>query len=191
MSATRVLGKWMNVDAAPVLLDLAQTLGDARLRTRTLRGYLRIARQLDLPAERRLAMCEEAFQAAQRDEEKRLAAEVARIVLRKGASGALAARAKATHRQDAAQERAALRRPHVRRLGGRHAEDVPHRRRGDRRREPEGPRAAQRVPLHEGVVRELHPPRRVQADRPGQRRHPDPFAAQCPTTTRSPATRPT
>ncbi len=94
-AATRVLGNWMNVDAAPVLLDLAKTLGDVRLRTRTLRGYLRIARQLDLPAERRLAMCEEAFQAAQRDEEKRLAAEVARIVLRKGASGALAERARA------------------------------------------------------------------------------------------------
>jgi hypothetical protein len=85
----------MNVDAAPVLLDLAKTLDDARLKTRALRGYLRIVRQLDLPTDRRLAMCEEAIAVAQRDEERRLAAEVVRIVVRKGASEAQAARAKA------------------------------------------------------------------------------------------------
>jgi HEAT repeat protein len=93
--ATRVLGAWMDADAAPVLLDLAKSLGDARLRTRALRGYLRIARQLNLPTDQRLAMCEAALQVAQRDEEKRLAAEIARIVLRKAPSAAQAARAKA------------------------------------------------------------------------------------------------
>ena len=94
-AATEVLGKWMDVDTAPLLLDLAKTLGDARLRTRALRGYLRIARQLDMSTDRRLAMCEEALRVAQRDEEKRLAAEIARIVLRKGANAAQAARTKA------------------------------------------------------------------------------------------------
>ena len=60
-AATRALGNWMSVDAAPVLLDLAKTLSDAKLKTRALRGYLRIARQLDLPIDRHLEMCEEAF----------------------------------------------------------------------------------------------------------------------------------
>jgi hypothetical protein len=37
-----------------------------------LRGYIRIARQMNLPAEQKLAMCEAAFRAAQRNEERRL-----------------------------------------------------------------------------------------------------------------------
>jgi hypothetical protein len=37
-----------------------------------LRGYIRIARQMNLPAEQKLAMCEAAFGAAQRNEERRL-----------------------------------------------------------------------------------------------------------------------
>ncbi len=93
--ATRVLGQWLNADAAPVLLDLSKTLTDTRLRARTLRGYLRIARHTDLPGDLRLSMCEEALQAAQSDEEKRAAIDVARIVLRKGATAAQADRAKA------------------------------------------------------------------------------------------------
>ena len=75
-TATRVLGNWMSVDAAPELLDLAKTLRDEKLRTRTLRGYIRIARQLDFTPDQRLAMCEEALKAAQRDEEKKLALDV-------------------------------------------------------------------------------------------------------------------
>lgn len=85
-AATKVLGNWMSVDAAPVLLELAKTLTDAKFKTRCLRGYLRIARQLDMPTERRLAMCDEAIQAAARDDEKRLAAEVIRVVTSKGAT---------------------------------------------------------------------------------------------------------
>ncbi len=94
-AATRVLGGWMSVDAAPVLLDLTKTLGDARLKARALRGYLRIARQLDLPLDRRLAMCEEALQWAQRKDERQLVAEVADVVVRRGASDAQKTRAQA------------------------------------------------------------------------------------------------
>ena len=94
-AATRVLGGWMSVDAAPVLLELAKTLGDARLQARALRGYLRIARQLDLPLDRRLAMCEEALQWAQRKDERQLVAEVAAVVVRGGASDAQKGRAQA------------------------------------------------------------------------------------------------
>jgi HEAT repeat protein len=75
-AATRVLGEWMSADAAPVLLDLARTLGDNRLKVRALRGYIRIARQLDVAPEERLAMCRTAMEAAQRDDEKKLVLEV-------------------------------------------------------------------------------------------------------------------
>jgi len=71
-AATRVLGEWMSADAAPELLKLAKTLRNDKLRIRALRGYIRIVRQMNLPADEKLAMCEAAFGAAQRDEERRL-----------------------------------------------------------------------------------------------------------------------
>lgn len=71
-AATRVLGEWMSADAAPELLKLAKTLRNDKLRIRALRGYIRIVRQMSLPAEQKLAMCEAAFGAAQRNEERRL-----------------------------------------------------------------------------------------------------------------------
>jgi HEAT repeat protein len=69
-AATRILGGWMSVDAAPVLLDLAKTLESERFRIRSLRGYIRIIRQLRLEVEDKLVMCEEALQAAERSDEK-------------------------------------------------------------------------------------------------------------------------
>ncbi|MDD4269288.1 MAG: HEAT repeat domain-containing protein [Pirellulales bacterium] len=71
-AATRALGTWTTPDAAPELLRLAKTLPSDNLKTRTLRGYIRIAQQMGLPPQQRLAMCNEAFQAAQRDEERLL-----------------------------------------------------------------------------------------------------------------------
>jgi HEAT repeat protein len=75
-AATRVLGEWMSADAAPELLKLAKALHNDKLRIRALRGYIRIARQMNLPAEQKLAMFEAAFAAAQRNEERRLALDV-------------------------------------------------------------------------------------------------------------------
>ena len=74
-AATRVLGEWMSADAAPVLLELAQD-GPPRFRVRTLRGYLRIARQLDVSTDERVAMARRALDVAQRDAEKELALEI-------------------------------------------------------------------------------------------------------------------
>jgi HEAT repeat protein len=71
-AATQVLGEWMGAEAAPVLLHLAETLRNDRFKTRALRGYIRILRQMNLPADEKLAMCEAAFRAARRDEERRL-----------------------------------------------------------------------------------------------------------------------
>ena len=44
-----------------MLLDLAKTLASDKLKSRALRGYIRLARQMDLPPDRRVAMCEEAL----------------------------------------------------------------------------------------------------------------------------------
>jgi HEAT repeat protein len=73
-AATRVLGEWMSADAAPALLELAKT-GNPKFRVRTLRGYLRIARQLDVPTAERIAMCATALKTAERNEERNLAIE--------------------------------------------------------------------------------------------------------------------
>jgi HEAT repeat protein len=74
--ASRALGEWMSADAGPSLLDMAKTAGDAKYKIRALRGYIRIARQLNLPAETRLAMFRTAMEVAQRNEEKQLALDI-------------------------------------------------------------------------------------------------------------------
>jgi hypothetical protein len=67
----------VGADAAPTLADLAKTLPDARLRIRALKGYIRIARQFDMPAAQRVAMCREALaMAGQRPDEQDLVREV-------------------------------------------------------------------------------------------------------------------
>ncbi len=71
-AAMRALGMWPSVEAAPVLLDLAKTLASDKLKSGALRGYIRLARQMDLLPDRRLAMCEEALRTASRDDEKKL-----------------------------------------------------------------------------------------------------------------------
>jgi HEAT repeat protein len=70
---TRVLGEWMTADAAPQLYAIASS--DHRYKTRALRGYLRIARQLDIPDAERLDMCRKALALAERAEERSLALE--------------------------------------------------------------------------------------------------------------------
>jgi HEAT repeat protein len=74
--ASRVLGQWKSADAAPVLLSLYNSTSDGRLKVRAIRAYIRIARQFDMPADRRAAMCRTALEIAERDEDKRLVLEV-------------------------------------------------------------------------------------------------------------------
>ena len=78
-AASRALGKWMTPDAAPKLLKLAQPKADDKYRIRALRGYLRIARQMQLAAAERAQMCDEALKLAGRDEERLLALRVLEI----------------------------------------------------------------------------------------------------------------
>ena len=63
-AATRLLGKWMTADAAPVLLAIADAEPGGRFKTRALRGYVRIARQFVLPDAERAEMCRRALSVA-------------------------------------------------------------------------------------------------------------------------------
>ncbi|MBX7074016.1 MAG: PBS lyase [Pirellulales bacterium] len=74
--STRALGEWMTEDAAPVLLDLAKTIGEDKYKVRALRGYIRIARQFVLPEEQRVEMCQQALAVAQQPAEKKLVLDV-------------------------------------------------------------------------------------------------------------------
>ena len=70
-AATRALGRWLTPDAAPLLLELANS-GNPAYRVRCLRGYIRIIRQFGLRSGQRLQMSRKAFAAASRDEERKL-----------------------------------------------------------------------------------------------------------------------
>ena len=70
-AATRLLGKWMTADAAPVLLEIATVEPASRFKTRALRGYLRIARQFVLPDAERAAMCRRALAAATEEADRK------------------------------------------------------------------------------------------------------------------------
>jgi HEAT repeat protein len=72
--ASRLLGEWMTIDAAPVLLDLAKT-GD-KFQVRALRGYIRIARQFTMGEQQRVEMCKSALDAARQPAERKLVLEV-------------------------------------------------------------------------------------------------------------------
>ena len=67
-AATKALGEWGNADAAPVLLEIAKTDPAAKYRTRAVRGFIRIARQFQVPPEDRLEMFRAAMELAVRDE---------------------------------------------------------------------------------------------------------------------------
>jgi hypothetical protein len=75
-AATRVLGKWMTADAAPVLFDLATSDAAEPYRGRALKGYLRIARQFALPEPERAEMCRKALAAAQDPADRKAVVEI-------------------------------------------------------------------------------------------------------------------
>ncbi len=73
--STRLLGKWMTADAAPVLLDLAKAGEGFKYQSRALRGYLRIASQFVSESER-IDMCQQALDACRTPAEQKLVLEV-------------------------------------------------------------------------------------------------------------------
>lgn len=71
-TGSRILGEWMTLDAAPVLLDLAKTAPSDKYQVRALRGYLRLARQFATSDEQRAEMCQKALDASSRPTEQKL-----------------------------------------------------------------------------------------------------------------------
>ena len=67
--ATRVLGQWLGPAAAPILLEVAEKSPYEKYRVRALRGAIRILRQMDIPDDSRIAMCRQAMDLAERDQE--------------------------------------------------------------------------------------------------------------------------
>jgi HEAT repeat protein len=81
--ATRVLGEWRSPSdldrLAESCLKLAKESEEYKIRG--LRGYIRLARQFAMPDDRRLSMCKEVFDLADRDEDRALIFDVfARVV---------------------------------------------------------------------------------------------------------------
>ena len=71
-----MLGKWNDVDAAPVLLDLAKTAPAEKYQVRALRGYIGLARKFAMPERDRAEMCRQALDAATQPAEQKLVLEV-------------------------------------------------------------------------------------------------------------------
>jgi HEAT repeat protein len=71
-TGSRVLGEWMTLDAAPVLLDLAKTAPSDKYQSRALRGYLRLARQFAKSDRERADMCARALEASGRPAEQQM-----------------------------------------------------------------------------------------------------------------------
>jgi hypothetical protein len=78
-AASRLLGKWNSIDAAPVLLDLANTAPAQKYQVRALRGYIGIARKFTMPEPDRAEMCRQAMEAAKRTDEKQLVLDVLQL----------------------------------------------------------------------------------------------------------------
>jgi RNase P/RNase MRP subunit POP5 len=75
-ASSKLLGDWMTIDAAPVLLDLATTGPADKYQVRSIRGYIRIARQFVMSDADRIAMCQKAFEISKAPNEKKLLLEV-------------------------------------------------------------------------------------------------------------------
>jgi len=75
-TASRLLGKWNGVDAAPVLLDLAKTAPAEKYQVRALRGYIGLARKFAMPEPDRVGMCQKAMDASSQSAEQKLVLDV-------------------------------------------------------------------------------------------------------------------
>ncbi len=76
---SRLLGKWNDLDVAPVLLDLAKTAPAEKFRIRALRGYIGVARKFAMPERQRVEMCQNAFNVATRIDEQKLLLDVLKL----------------------------------------------------------------------------------------------------------------
>jgi HEAT repeat protein len=77
--STKLLGEWMTVDAAPVLLDLAKTLPTDKFQGRAVSGYIRIARQFVKNESERVAMFKNAMEASRQTKEQKLVLDTLKV----------------------------------------------------------------------------------------------------------------
>ena len=78
-TASRLLGKWNSVDAAPVLLDLAKSGPGNKYQVRALRGYIGLARKFATSAPQCAEMCQKAWDLAGQPAEQKLVLDVLRL----------------------------------------------------------------------------------------------------------------
>lgn len=78
-AASRLLGKWNGVEAAPVLLDLSKNAPAEKYRVRALRGYIGLARKFAMPEKQRAKMCENAVTGTNRTSERKLVLDVLKL----------------------------------------------------------------------------------------------------------------
>ena len=78
--ASQILGEWNTPEDATALaeicLAMAKQATDAKYHARGIRGYIRVARQFELPVATKIEMCKTAFETAKRAEDKALIFEV-------------------------------------------------------------------------------------------------------------------
>jgi hypothetical protein len=74
--AKQLLGQWTTPEVAPYLIEIAEKHPNERYQSRTLRGYLRVIRQMGISVEQKVQMAERAFTVAQTDADKKQAQEV-------------------------------------------------------------------------------------------------------------------
>lgn len=83
--ATQILGEWNTPEdaehVAAICLVIAQQSPDMKYHSRGVRGYIRIARQFDLPVAKKIEMCKTAFDTARRAEDKALVFDVFKRVI--------------------------------------------------------------------------------------------------------------
>lgn len=72
--SSKLLGKWMTIDVAPVLLDLSKTA--PAYQDRAIKGYIRVARQFDMSEPDRIEMCKKAFDACKHSSEQKMVLDV-------------------------------------------------------------------------------------------------------------------
>jgi hypothetical protein len=75
-TSSRLLGKWMTIDAAPVLLDLSTSAPEEKFQLRAMGGYIRIARQFAMSDEERLAMCQKILDVSKQQKDHKTVLEI-------------------------------------------------------------------------------------------------------------------
>ena len=78
-AGSQLLGKWNGVDSAPTLFDYAKTGPSAQFRSRSLKGYIALARRFPMPEPQRIEMCQKAFDLTKQAAEQKLVLDVLKL----------------------------------------------------------------------------------------------------------------